>query len=84
MHQRAKRLRSIINNWFKPNNPESFQEYKKMKIEEIINLIKPCNFDTPEKAFNTYMKMQSKKMAYQDLEEQKRIADEMDIEESKK
>ena len=84
MHQRATRIRNIFHNFFKQNRIESFEEYKQAKIEEIIELIKPCNFDTPEKASNTYMKMQSKKMAYQDIEEYKRIADELDLKQVKK
>ena len=78
MHQTAKRIRSIVNEWFKPHNAESFKAYKEMKKQEIWDKIKPANFETPEKAFRLCHLLYANKIAVQDLEEQKRIADDLD------
>ena len=79
MHQQAKKIRSIVNEWFKPYNTDSFEEYKKMKMQNIWDKISPKNFDTPEKAFRLCHLLLAEKIAVNDLEEQKRIADELDL-----
>ena len=78
MHQRSKKIRSIFNGWFKHDRAENFQAYKQMKIESILDKLSPKNFDTPEKAFRLLHLMYAEKLAYQDLEVQKELADELD------
>lgn len=79
MIKRAKQIRRIVTRWFKNNACESFQAFKDKEIEDILDMLQPKNFDTPEKAFTTCYKMWAKKVAYEDLEEQKQIADDYDL-----
>jgi len=84
MHQSAKNIRNIVNNWFTHNNANCFHSYKDMKMQSIWDKLKPNNFDTPDKAFRLCHLMLAEKMAVEDLEEQKRIADKADLEQAKK
>ena len=84
MHQRAKRLRNIVNEWFNANNADCFKAYKEMKMQSVWDKLSPKNFDTPEKAFRLLHLMYAEKIAVQDLEEQKILADKLDSEETKK
>lgn len=79
MIKRAKQIRRIVTRWFKNNSCESFQAFKDKEIEDILDMLQPKNFDTPEKAFAICYKMWAKKVAYEDLEEQKQIADDYDL-----
>jgi hypothetical protein len=79
MIETAKKIRKIFN-WGFQAPCESFEAFKEKEINDILDLIQLKNFDTPEKAVNTCYKMYSKKLAYQEIEEKKQIADEYDLE----
>ena len=80
MPQKCRKIRSIVSRWFKNDRVENFEAYKQLKIESILDKLVPKNFDTPEKAFRICHLMYANKLAYQDLEEQKNLADELDKE----
>jgi len=84
MHQLAKNIRSLVNEWFTPHNADCFQSYKDMKMKSVWDRLTINNFDTPEKAFRLCHLMLADKLAVDDLEEQKRIADKLDLEQVKK
>lgn len=81
--QTAKNVRNIVNNWFNPHNADCFQSYKDMKMKYVWDKLTPSNFDTPEKAFRLLHLLYASKLAVEDLEEQKRIADKADLEGAK-
>ena len=76
MHKQTSRLYSLVNNWFSKDRAKNFNEYKQMKQDEIWNLINPNNFKTPDDALRLCFLLYSKKQAVEDLEEQKRLAEE--------
>lgn len=78
MIKQAKLIRRIVNLWTKAP-AKSFQEFKNKEVEDIVNMIQPKNFDTPEKAMNTLYKMWAKKLAFEEILEQKKLADDYDL-----
>ncbi len=79
MIKTAKKLRQIVNQWVK-TPIENFEAFKEKETIDILDMLFPKNFDTPEKAVNTCYKMWAKKLAFTELEEQKQIADKYDLE----
>lgn len=78
----AKKIRQIYNIW--TESPiENFKAFKDKEIKDILDIIQPKNFDTPEKAFMICHRIWAKKLAYEELEEQKRIADDYDLKQAK-
>lgn len=73
MKQRAIKISKLVTDWFsKKSGAESFEEYKKMKQEEIWEAINTANFRTPDDAFRLCHLLLAKKIAVDDIEEQKR------------
>jgi len=79
MYNVARKIRKIYEKWTK-SPVESFAEYKQLKIKSILDRLEPFNFSTPDEAFRLVHIMYADKMSYQDIEHQKRLADEMEEE----